>query len=323
MTFDIEKEAEKLLKQLRTAIPRDENGYCADFLYLYKNASYLEDNEIRLMEIIVARMQIIFDKAYYYMFIGEEERNAYKAKAVLDFRGRSSLSGRAFCHDAWTEIEPLESWEQCLNAFDKLNKMCSVLDLTTNQSPSFANCLFILWAFFNYHDWTKDLTWLVKWLEALCNVCQRAASADFDATFETMESSPTSTPQTPQVVIESPTTPPQVITQAPAPTKPLSESEEKKVRAPEVTPRERTQFMFELCEAIIGPRGSRKPKPFRYTEKGFNETFHKQEAVFEFIINNLQTLSNGTYRWLSKADKWKVSSFKTNFAEWERAKMKR
>ena len=308
--FDIEKEAEKLLNKLRTAIPKDENGYCADFLYLYRKAGYLEDDGMPLMDIIVGRMQIIFDRAYYYMFKNEEERNAYKAKAVLDFGGYSRLSGRMFCQQNSWCVEPLESWERCLDAFDKLNKMCTTLELTTGQSPSFAKCLFMLWSFFNHRDWSNDLTWLVKWLGALCNVCQRAASADFDAAFGSSE------PRTPEdTEPETPTPAPQVVTQAPAPTKPRGKkwTEDK-------------AFYFEQCYRILktsshkDKRGNRTGPFTVYNEKGeVVKTIPAGKGavkeVFSYVEEHIRALSEGKYLSINK-------SAQRQYYSWEKERKK-
>ena len=82
-------------------------------------------------------------------------------------------------------------------------------------------------------------------------------------------------------------------------------------------------FLFTTCRRIrmTGTlRGEKYYGPFYDldNEGRVKAELSKDEAMYKYVIGNLEKLSNGQFRWLSKNDTLTWRSLKTNYLAWER-----
>lgn len=82
---------------------------------------------------------------------------------------------------------------------------------------------------------------------------------------------------------------------------------------------ERDLFLFMACRRIFRTGSFKSGKYWGpYTDKQLNHECPKEADVYQHVIAHLEQLSNGEFKWLSKADRVTWRSLKTKYRTWER-----
>lgn len=82
---------------------------------------------------------------------------------------------------------------------------------------------------------------------------------------------------------------------------------------------ERDIFLFMACRRIFRTGSLKSGKYWGpYTDEQLNHKCSKEADVYQHVIAHLEQLSNGEFKWLSKADRVTWRSLKTKYRTWER-----
>lgn len=82
---------------------------------------------------------------------------------------------------------------------------------------------------------------------------------------------------------------------------------------------ERDLFLFMACRRIFRTGSLKSGKYWGpYTDEQLNHKCPKEADVYQHVIAHLEQLSNGEFKWLSKADRVTWRSLKTKYRTWER-----
>ena len=257
MSVDIETEAQRLLQKLIAAIPKDEKGnYHSGFLKSHKEKTEhwcWEDPFLgsSSMAEVISRIRNDVDQLYFKAFAGqirEGDRATYDGWAYNYDNGNhwDIVLGREL-PERFDYLKPIDCYEQLLDCLSEIQQACSPLTLDGETSPSFKQCVCILWAIVDSCDWNDEHLRFLPWFKKLRDICLRAASAQFDTDLGL--TAPVQAPER-EAEEEKPAPAPQVEVEAPVPS-PQVEKKPRKEKVARKSWPERSLFIFQQMDLIL------------------------------------------------------------------------